>query len=290
MDVPQDPRESENMYILDAESGAEVVRSIKQDATVTKAIDSLLPRQVNSAKISRVLDIACGPGSWVLDVAYEYSNVQVIGVDISRNLVEYARTRARSQGLENDAIFKVMDVTKPLDFPDESFDVINGRFLIGFMSPGDWPKLLRECMRITRPGGFIRLTECDDMGTTSSPAFEQYTEMMYQALRMAGRSFAPTGKNFSITPMLAGFLGAGGYQHVDTIPHVIDFSVGAEAHISMYENWMAGLELLQPFLVKMKMASLEELKELYQQALIEMMSNDFRALWYFLSVVGQRPF
>jgi len=277
------------MYILDAESGAEVVRSIKQDATVTKAIDSLLPRQVNSAKISRVLDIACGPGSWVLDVAYEYSNVQVIGVDISRNLVEYARTRARSQGLENDAIFKVMDVTKPLDFPDESFDVINGRFLIGFMSPGDWPKLLRECMRITRPGGFIRLTECDDMGTTSSPAFEQYTEMMYQALRMAGRSFAPTGKNFSITPMLAGFLGAGGYQHVDTIPHVIDFSVGAEAHISMYENWMAGLELLQPFLVKMKMASLEELKELYQQALIEMMSNDFRALWYFLSVVGQRP-
>ncbi len=265
MDVPQDPRESENMYILDAESGAEVVRSIKQDATVTKAIDSLLPRQVNSAKISRVLDIACGPGSWVLDVAYEYSNVQVIGVDISRNLVEYARTRARSQGLENDAIFKVMDVTKPLDFPDESFDVINGRFLIGFMSPGDWPKLLRECMRITRPGGFIR------------------------PLRMAGRSFAPTGKNFSITPMLAGFLGAGGYQHVDTIPHVIDFSVGAEAHISMYENWMAGLELLQPFLVKMKMASLEELKELYQQALIEMMSNDFRALWYFLSVVGQRP-
>ena len=289
MDVPQDPRESENMYILDAESGAEVVRSIKQDATVTKAIDSLLPRQVNSAKISRVLDIACGPGSWVLDVAYEYSNVQVIGVDISRNLVEYARTRARSQGLENDAIFKVMDVTKPLDFPDESFDVINGRFLIGFMSPANWPKLLQECMRITRPGGFIRLTECDDMGTTSSPAFEQYTGMMYQALRMAGRSFAPTGKNFSITPMLAGFLGAGGYQHVDTIPHVIDFSVGAEAHISMYENWMAGLELLQPFLVKMKMASLEELKELYQQALIEMMSNDFRALWYFLSVVGQRP-
>jgi hypothetical protein len=57
----------------------------------------------------------------------------------------------------------------------------------------------------------------------------------------------------------------------------------------MYENWMAGLELLQPFLVKMKIATLKELKELYQQALIEMMSNDFRALWYFLSVVGQRP-
>jgi ubiquinone/menaquinone biosynthesis C-methylase UbiE len=289
MDDAQNPTENENTYVLDAESGAELVRMIKQDAIVTKAIESLLPRQVDSAKISRVLDIACGPGSWVLDVAYEYSNVEVIGVDISRKLVEYARTRARSQGLENNAIFKVMDVTKPLDFPDESFDIINGRFLIGFMSPGDWPKLLRECMRITRPGGFIRLTECDDMGTTSSQAFEQYMAMVYQALRMAGRTFAPTGKNFNVTPMLAGFQGDAGYQHVDTIPHVVDFSSGAEAHISMYENWMAGLELLQPFLVKMRMATLEELKELYQQALIEMMSNDFRALWYFLSVVGQRP-
>jgi len=290
MDMPQNPRESENTYVLDAESGTELVRIIKQDAIVTKAMDSLLPRQADPTKVSRVLDIACGPGSWALDVAYAYSNVQVIGIDISRNSIEYARTRAKSQGIENNAIFKVMDAIKPLEFPDESFDVINGRFLIGFMSPANWPKLLQECMRITRQGGFIRLTECDDMGTTSSEAFERYTDMVYRGLRMAGRTFAPTGRNFSVTPMLGGFLGAGGYQHIDTIPHVVDFSAGAEAHNSMYENWMAGLELLKPFLIKMKMATPEELEELYQQALIEMMASDFRALWYFLSVVGQRPF
>ncbi len=290
MDMPQKPRESENTYVLDAESGTELVRIIKQDAIVTKAMDSLLPRQADPTKVSRVLDIACGPGSWALDVAYAYSNVQVIGIDISRNSIEYARTRAKSQGIENNAIFKVMDAIKPLEFPDESFDVINGRFLIGFMSPANWPKLLQECMRITRQGGFIRLTECDDMGTTSSLAFERYTDMVYRGLKMAGRTFAPTGKNFSVTPMLASFLADGGYEHIDTIPHVVDFSVGAEAHRSMYENWMAGLELLKPFLIKMKMATKEELEELYQQALIEMLSNDFRALWYFLSVVGQRPF
>lgn len=289
MNTPTDPTKSQNRYVLDAESATEMARITKQDAIVTKYMGSLLPPQVEPGKISKVLDVACGPGSWVLDVAYEYPNVQVIGIDISRNSIEYARARARTQGIENNAAFKVMDATKPLDFPDNSFDLINCRFLIGFMALDAWPKLLQECMRVSRPGGFIRLTECDDMGTTNSPAFEKLTGKVYRGFKMARRSFSPEGKNFNITPMLGKFLTEAGYQYIETIAHVIDYSVGAEAHLSMYENWMAGLALLQPFLKKMGLATPEEAEELYQQALIEMMSDDFRALWYFLSVVGQRP-
>ena len=33
--------------------------------------------------------------------------------------------------------------------------------------------------------------------------------------------------------MLASFLGNGGYQHADTIPHVIDFSVGTDPGLSL---------------------------------------------------------
>jgi hypothetical protein len=36
-----------------------------------------------------------------------------------------------------------------------------------------WPVLIQECMRITRPGGIIRLTEFDTYGTTNSPAVEK---------------------------------------------------------------------------------------------------------------------
>jgi len=289
MDTPEDTTKSENRYVLDAESATELVRITKQDAIVTKYMGSLLPHQVNPEEISTVLDVACGPGSWVLDVAYEYPKVQVIGIDISRNSIEYARARARTQGLENNALFKVMDASKQLDFPDNSFDLINCRFLIGFMTAEAWPNLLQECMRLSRPGGFIRLTECDDMGTTSSPAFEKFTAMVYRGFRISRRSFSPEGKSFSITPMLGKFLKDAGYQQIETLAHVIDYSTGAEAHMSMYENWMAALDLLRPFLIKMKVTTPEEIEELYQQALAEMMSNDFRALWYFLSVVGQRP-
>src|SRR5437660_4725212 len=99
-----------------------------------------------------------------------------------------------------------MDATKRLDFPDESFDVINCRFLVGFMRQQDWPNLLQECMRITRPGGFIRLTECDNIGITNSLAFETLSRLGSGAFKQAGYSFSPDGKGAGITPMLTKFL------------------------------------------------------------------------------------
>jgi hypothetical protein len=39
----------------------------------------------------------------------------------------------------------------------------------------------------------------------------------------------------------------------------------------------------------MGLATEEELDQLYQQALAEMMSDDFSALWYFVTVTGEKP-
>ncbi|GAC1381518.1 MAG: hypothetical protein NVSMB33_08220 [Ktedonobacteraceae bacterium] len=284
-----DPTKSESTYVMDAESATELVRITKQDALVTTSMGSLLPPQVRPETISTILDVACGPGSWVLDVAYEYPKTQVTGIDISRNSIEYARARARTQGLENNTTFEVMDATRRLKFPDQCFDLINCRFLVGFMAPANWPDLLHECIRITRPGGFIRLTECDDLGPTNSSAFERLAAIGSLAFKKAGRSFSPEAKGAGITPMMTHFLSRAGYQPVEMRPYVIDYSAGTAAHVSMYENWRAGFKLLQPFVVKMEVVTSEEAEELYQQALAEMMSDDFRALWYFLSVVGQRP-
>nr|MBA2287289.1 hypothetical protein [Ktedonobacteraceae bacterium] len=68
-----------------------------------------------------------------------------------------------------------------------------------------------------------------------------------------------------------------------------DFSAESEAHLSMYHDWMAGLKLLQPFLIKMQVTNQEEADQLYQQALLEMQADDFCGMWYLLSVLGQLP-
>jgi ubiquinone/menaquinone biosynthesis C-methylase UbiE len=289
MHTPSDQNESANTYVLDAEGAAEMVRLTKQDHLVTKYMGGLLPPQAKLEEIHSILDVACGPGGWALEVAFEHPDIQVMGIDISSTLIDYANARAKTQELEDNVAFEVMDAAKPLDFPDASFDFVNARFLIGFMGTTSWSNFIQECVRITRPGGLLRLIECEDMGTTTSPAFEKLWGKCARAFRLAGRSFSPEGRNFNITPMLVRFMRDAGYQNIQTIPHVIDFSAGAEAHMGMFEDWTAGLKLLQPFLLKMKVATQEEADELYQMALAEMLEDGFSALWYFLSVIGERP-
>jgi len=60
----------------------------------------------------------------------------------------------------NNASFLVMNLLKPLDFPDSSFDLVNARF-INFLPAGAWSRLLQEFRRIARPDGIIRLTESE---------------------------------------------------------------------------------------------------------------------------------
>jgi len=281
--------DEENTYVLDSEGAAEMARLTEQHRVVTRYMGALINKSIQIPEAGTILDVACGPGGWVLDTAFEYPKSEVVGIDISDNLIQYAHAQARVQGLQQAARFQRMDATKQLDFPDASFDLVNARFLIGFLAPAAWPTFIQECMRITRPEGYIQLTECDDMGTTNSPAFEHLWTLCARAFQKAERSFSPEARNFNITPMLGHFIQQAGYQNIQTIPHVIDFSVGAEAHYDMVQDWKIGLELLQPFITKMGMATQQEAEHLYQLAIREMMSDGFRALWYFTTVIGQRP-
>ena len=155
MSRASDPIQGENTYFIDPESGAEMARLMDQDRLMTKGMGGLFPERFDLSTMHRLLDIGCGPGGWALEVAYAHPGIEVVGIDISLTMVEYARAQARVQGLDN-AHFRVMDATKLLDFPSATFDLVNGRLLVGFMPKAAWPTLIRECLRISRPGGAAR--------------------------------------------------------------------------------------------------------------------------------------
>src|SRR5690348_2053759 len=130
--------------------------------------------QEELANLHDVLDIACGPGGWALELANAYRSLCVTGVDISEIMVRYANGLAETSGLTN-AHFKRMNAqSQPFAFPDQSFDLINARLIIGFMQTTFWPYFLKECQRILRPGGILRLTECEGgiVGITTSVGCE----------------------------------------------------------------------------------------------------------------------
>ena len=279
---------NDNAYILDAESGAEMARLTKQDRLLTEGMGGLFPERDDVSSMHNILDIACGPGGWVLELAFEYPKSKVVGIDISSTMVEYARAQAWTQELEN-ASFTVMDALQPLAFPDHTFDLVNTRFLVGFMPEKAWPKLLKECTRITRPGGVVRMTEFDEPGTTNSAAFEQWKALVFRATREAGFTSSPDGHNYGIMARLGRLMRDAGCQDIGRKAHVIDFSSGSDAHESMYQNCMIAFKLVQPFLRKMQVTTEEKMEELYQQMLIDIMSQEFCAVWSYLSVWGTTP-
>ena len=284
----------ENTYLNDPESGAEMARLLDQDHTLTACMGGLLPEQSISTLESfrDVLDIACGPGGWVQEVAFSYPQVEVTGIDISRAMIEYARMQAAIQHLEN-AHFEVMDATRPLVFPESAFDLANARTIAGFMLVDAWPTLVQECVRILRPGGVLRLTETDSWGKSNSPAFERLMDATYRATSLTGHSFDPSGHTFGITPMLERLLTRAGLQDIGSKAHAINFSTGAVAHQAMYQNFRVFFKLVEPFVLKARSAfptaglpDQEELDHLYEQMLLEMLADDFVGIFYLLTVWG----
>ncbi|WP_069802610.1 class I SAM-dependent methyltransferase [Thermogemmatispora onikobensis] len=275
-------------YIIDAENPGELARLMQQDRLLTETLGGLLPEEeISLPETGRVLDLACGPGGWLLELAFCFPRATLIGVDLSLAVVEYATTQARSRGLDN-VHFQVMDVMEPLAFEDGSFDLINGRLLWGFMLPAAWPRLLVECRRLLRPGGFLRLTEMEEPLTTS-PAFERLMALGTEALWRAGQSCSVDGRHIGITPRLPRLLRQAGFLNVGLRPTVIEWSMGTSRHYPVFKDFLIGLELVLPFLERMGLAAWAELERLYQQAVAEMQQEDFCALWPLLTAWGCAP-
>ena len=266
---------------------AEMARLMRQDQLLTHEMGGLFPEGLDLANVSRILDVACGPGGWTLETAFLYADKEVMGIDISQKMIEYAQTQAKVQGLSN-AHFQVMNALKPLDFSDSSFDLINMRLAVGFMLPEVWPQFLKECYRILKPGGIIRLTEAE-WGFVNKPVAEKFSALISRALSLAGQSFLPNGFHLGINTVLSRLTQNAGFQRIGKHPHLIDYSYGTYAHEGFYHDLAVGFHLLMPFLVKTGVATQEELDVLYQQTLAEMQMEDFCAVWYLLTVWGYKP-
>ncbi|GHO81277.1 hypothetical protein KSD_90480 [Ktedonobacter sp. SOSP1-85] len=284
-------REREDTYALDPEDTAEMLRLMNQDRLVTQGMGGLFPELDNQLPkgYERIIDIGCGPGNWVLNVAYEYPEVEVVGLDVSKRMIKYAHTQAQTEGREN-AIFMEGNVLKQLPFPDNSFDLVNARFMVGVIMRDVWPQVMEELYRIVRPGGIIRLTEPDDMGTSNSLALEELMCFAAMALHQLGYGFSPHGRSFGITPLLGKFLHDAGCEQIQHRPHAFDFSYGTTFNQSQYENWRSGFMSLLPLFKKCNLTTDEEFQILYERMQQEMLSENFRALWYMLTAWGIKPF
>jgi ubiquinone/menaquinone biosynthesis C-methylase UbiE len=246
----------------------------------------VLPEQSDLSQVYQVLDIGCGPGGWVLDVARQYPHIHMVGIDISQLMIEYATSLATSQGLAQ-VRFQVMDATQPLDFPDHTFDLVNGRILTGFLTTQQWSALISECYRVTKPGGLLRLTE-GEWGFTNSAAFDTLMQLSNLAMYRGGHSFSPHGRTIGTATVLRLLMQQAGYEVMGYRAHAVDFSGGTELHESNVQNYLVFQKLLQPFLAQMQISTQEELQRLYEQMEEDVQTEEFCGIDYYLTVWGRK--
>jgi len=104
---------------------------------------------------SRVLDVCCGTGASALPAAEAVGpKGHVIGVDLAKQLLELARTKAIQRNLGN-IEFEVGDMLS-MRFPVASFDAVVCVFGIFFVP--DMPRAVSELWSRIRPGGKLSVT------------------------------------------------------------------------------------------------------------------------------------
>ncbi|KAH7682532.1 phosphoethanolamine N-methyltransferase protein [Dioscorea alata] len=116
----------------------------------------------------KVLDVGCGIGGGDFYMAEKFE-VDVIGIDLSVNMISFALERAI--GLKCSVEFEVADCTKKT-YPDNTFDVIYSRDTILHIQ--DKPSLFKEFFRWLKPGGKVLISDyCKNPGTPSEE-FKEY--------------------------------------------------------------------------------------------------------------------
>ncbi|RLF05601.1 MAG: hypothetical protein DRJ60_05415 [Thermoprotei archaeon] len=109
--------------------------------------------RINKGKY--VLDVGCGVGATACYIAEKYGS-RVIGVDILKEMIEWANKRAKRKGVEDRIEFMTADAQN-LPFRDALFDAVIGETIISFIE--DKCKVIEECVRVVKEEGYVGFNE-----------------------------------------------------------------------------------------------------------------------------------
>jgi phosphatidylethanolamine/phosphatidyl-N-methylethanolamine N-methyltransferase len=107
--------------------------------------------EIVNARRGRVLEVGVGTG---LSLPMYGRHLEIVGIDLSPEMLEKARERVAEDGLDNVTGLHEMDAGA-LTFPDASFDVVIAMYVMTVVP--DPEKVMRELERVTTPGGEVIL-------------------------------------------------------------------------------------------------------------------------------------
>jgi ubiquinone/menaquinone biosynthesis C-methylase UbiE len=272
--------------VLDLPNKDELERLKILDDSVTGLMGGVLPEQPDPGTFQDVLDVACGPGGWVIKAAQAYPTMSLVGVDISRQMIINANERAERANVTGRVRFQIMDIQHKLNFPNASFDLVNMRLASTFLRTWEWKKVVIEMLRVTRPGGIIRITDALDLGQSNSPALMRFGELVELALTRGW--YFSDDKTTSHTRQLMTILEQLRCTQVQTRTIALEYHHGTPEWEDFFAAVQYSFRTLRPFLQRRGYVP-KDYETICKQAISEMQQDDFHATWHILTVWGQHP-
>ncbi|EIW75675.1 hypothetical protein CONPUDRAFT_77306 [Coniophora puteana RWD-64-598 SS2] len=126
---------------------------------------------VQKNEIHNILDLGSGSGIWLTEMAEEFPEAKLVGVDLA--------TATLTKPCPSNVTFVVADFSQRLPFEDSTFDLVHMRIVPSF---GQRLVLMREISRILRPGGTVNFFEIGQPFSSPSgkqpPAFSRFNLLM----------------------------------------------------------------------------------------------------------------
>lgn len=120
--------------------------SVLQQSVASMLIERLLPMQVSPKKI---IDVGCATGFGLLLLEDKFKETDVLGLDISKKMLHYAQKRGK--WLRKRQVMCADANDMPIH--SASVDMIFCNLLFPYIH--DCRKILKEILRILRPGGLL---------------------------------------------------------------------------------------------------------------------------------------
>ena len=115
------------------------------------------PTAEESATDRQLLEVGCGTGRFLAALAA--AGQQVTGTDLSQKMLDQARVRLESAGIDNVSLIQ----TSSLPFPDSTFSAVYSIFVVNLVP--DYNELFAKVARVLKPDGLFvfnvpNLTSC----------------------------------------------------------------------------------------------------------------------------------
>ncbi|KAG2236298.1 hypothetical protein INT48_001361 [Thamnidium elegans] len=122
---------------------------------------------IESPKI--IVEAGTGNGIWALEMANQYTESQVLGIDLKPPVFQH--------GNPTNLRYNQTNLNESWPMNDNSVDFIFQRNMYLHIQKDQWPKILEEMFRVLKPGGYIELIESDLWHHNPGPvqqAFQQF--------------------------------------------------------------------------------------------------------------------